>query len=51
MIWLFLVALIALIAAYLGARRGFIVVLAFILLVGVFVLFVSMQWGNEGLGL
>jgi len=51
MIWLFLLALATIAAIFLGARRGVSLVLAFVLLVGVFAVFVSMQWGNEGLGL
>ncbi|MFA7324760.1 MAG: hypothetical protein WC005_10430 [Candidatus Nanopelagicales bacterium] len=51
MIWLFMVALVAIAAIFLGARRRVALALAFLLLVGVFAVFVSMQWGNEGLGL
>lgn len=51
MIWLFLVALAATTAIFLGARRRVALALAFVVLLGVFAVFVSMQWGNEGLGL
>lgn len=51
MIWLFVVALAAIVAVFVGARRGVVLALALVLLVGVFAVFVSMQWGNEGLGL
>lgn len=51
MIWLFLVTLAAIAVVFTGRRRGLAVALALVVLVGVFAVFVSMQWGNEGLGL
>ncbi len=51
MIWLFLLALAAIAAAFVGRRRGLAFALTIVVLVGVFAVFVSMQWGNEGLGL
>lgn len=51
MIWLFAVALAAIIALFVGARRGVVLALSFVVLVGVFAVFVHMQWGNTGLGL
>lgn len=51
MIWLFLLALVAIIALFVGARRGIVLVLTFVVLLGVFAVFVHMQWGNTGLGL
>ena len=51
MTWLFVVALAAIVAVFIRARRSVVLLFAFLLLVGVFAIFVKMQWGNEGLGL
>ncbi len=50
MIYLFFIALVAIAAIFVGKKRA-AYVLSFVLLLGVFAVFVSMQWGNEGLGL
>jgi len=51
MIWMFVIALLAIIAAWTGRSRRVVLALTFIGLLGIAAIFLHLQWGNSGLGL
>ena len=49
MIWMFLIAFLAILAAWSGRSRRLVLVLTFIGLLGITAIFLHLQWGDPGL--